>query len=306
MAPKIHFFIGKGGVGKSTTSALTAVHLAEAAFDTLLVSMDAAHNQRDIFRRAFSEKPVLIEKHLQVKEVDSDYWVEKYLKETQSMLNRVYGYQSAFSLENYFHVLRYSPGLEEYALLLAFEHIVSTRGNIDVLVFDMAPTALSLRFFSLPYVTLMWLEELLKLRKQIYEKKEIVSRIKFGKKEIEQDKVKNKLEKMISSYRHIRDLFSSDKTNIHLVMDGDELSFSESVRIRKKLTDLGMNIESVFVNKLQQCKIPKRIEKEFDEQRITPLPFSDESLLGITSLHDFADRNRSGFDFIVERSYRGG
>jgi arsenite-transporting ATPase len=41
----------------------------------------------------------------------------------------------------------------------------------------MAPAALTLRFFSLPFITLIWLEELLTLRSQIYKKKEIISKI---------------------------------------------------------------------------------------------------------------------------------
>ena len=58
----------------------------------------------------------------------------------------------------------------------------------------MAPTALTLRFFSLPFITLIWLEELLTLRSQIYKKKEIISKIKIAGREIEQDRVKSQAE----------------------------------------------------------------------------------------------------------------
>jgi anion-transporting ArsA/GET3 family ATPase len=51
MKPQLLFFIGKGGVGKSTTSALTSIYLASKPYKTLLVSMDPAHNQCDIFER---------------------------------------------------------------------------------------------------------------------------------------------------------------------------------------------------------------------------------------------------------------
>jgi arsenite-transporting ATPase len=212
MTAQLYFFIGKGGVGKSTTSAITAVSLAQTRRDTLLVSMDPAHNQRDIFEQDFSEKPVQINAHLAVKEVDTDYWIAKYLKETQDHIKRTYAYESAFNLQKYFKVLQFSPGLEEYALLLAFEKTLQASDDKDILIFDMAPTALTLRFFSLPFITLIWLEELLKLRQQIYDKKEIVSKIKFGKKEIEQDKVKAKLEGMILNFGLLRDRFRSDAT----------------------------------------------------------------------------------------------
>jgi len=157
---ELHFFIGKGGVGKSTTSALCAIHYAEQAHDTLLVSMDPAHNQRDIFCRKFSEKPVDVSQHLTVKEVDTDYWIAKYLEDTEKQIHRAYGYHTAFNLQSCFNVLRFSPGLEEYAMLLAFENVLHASARKDIIIFDMPPTALSLKFFSLPFITLVWLDDI--------------------------------------------------------------------------------------------------------------------------------------------------
>jgi arsenite-transporting ATPase len=97
MAPELLFFIGKGGVGKSTSSALISVYLSETSHKTLLVSMDPAHNQRDIFERNFSEKPQKVSPNLMVKEVDTDFWIEKYLKETQRQIKETYRYESAFN-----------------------------------------------------------------------------------------------------------------------------------------------------------------------------------------------------------------
>ena len=175
MQPQIHFFIGKGGVGKSTVSALTALHFAQSGLDTLLVSMDPAHNQGDLFEVDLREKPRKILKSLHVKEVDVDFWIGKYLAETREQLRKSYLYQSAFNLQTHFKVLQYSPGLEEYALLMAFEAVLRQEADKDAIIFDMAPTALSLRFFSLPGITLLWLAELLKLRNLICQKKEIIS-----------------------------------------------------------------------------------------------------------------------------------
>jgi arsenite-transporting ATPase len=93
-------------VGKSTSSALTAVHLAAAGRRTLLVSMDPAHNQRDIFDTPFSEKPRPVADGLSVKEIDTDYWTSRYLKQTRDQIKRTYAYQSAFNLQDHFNVLR--------------------------------------------------------------------------------------------------------------------------------------------------------------------------------------------------------
>ena len=297
MKQQLQFFIGKGGVGKSTTSAITSVLLAQNVRNILLVSMDPAHNQRDIFQMNFSEKPQKIENNLTVIEVDTGYWIKKYLKETMDSIKRTYRYESAFNLQNYFDVLQFSPGLEEHALLLAFENIIHTYVDKDIIIFDMAPTALTLRFFSMPSITLIWLEELLKLRNQIYQKKEIISKIKIGKKEIEQDSVKIKLEQLIKSHRILRDLFRSDTTRLNLVMNNDGLSFSEAVRIKKKLMDIGIQIDRIVVNKVKENQISEDIKKEFENEKIVLFPFADKGLTGYSALNEFVDSHR---EFIMK------
>lgn len=287
MAAQLYFFIGKGGVGKSTTSAITALSAAQTGRDTLLVSMDPAHNQRDIFEQDFSENPVQIHSHLAIKEVDTEYWITKYLKETQVHIKRTYAYESAFNLQKYFNVLQFSPGLEEYALLLAFEDILRVADDKDIIIFDMAPTALTLRFFSLPFITLIWLEELLKLRQQIYQKKEIISKIKIGKKEIERDQVKARLEGMILNFGLLRDRFRSDATRIHLVMNTDKLSFAEALRIKQKLTDVAIHIDSVIVNKSEETQIPAEVTREFNRQKTILFPKSCQKLLGCEALKKY-------------------
>ncbi len=295
MGPELLFFIGKGGVGKSTASALASVYLSETAHKTLLVSMDPAHNQRDIFGRNFSEKPQKVTDALTVKEVDTDFWIEKYLKETQNQIKATYRYESAFNLQNYFNVLQFSPGLEEYALLLAFENIISVFKDQDVIVFDMAPTALTLRFFSLPFITLIWLEELLKLREEIYAKKEIISKIKIGKIEFEQDKVKEKLKNLINNYESLRGHFLSDATRINMVMNNDPLSFSEAFRIRKKLADIGIEIDKVVINKLKPDENVDEIVKEFKHQKIIKFPLSSTSITGLSMIKTYTEKHRQVF-----------
>lgn len=257
--------------------------------------MDPAHNQRDIFKRNFSEKPQKITKMLTVKEIDTDFWIEKYLKETQNQIKATYRYGSAFNLQNYFNVLQFSPGLEEYALILAFENIINAFKDQDVIVFDMAPTALTLRFFSLPSITLVWLEELLTLREEIYAKKEIISKIKIGKIEIEKDKVKDKLKNLISNYEIVQGHFLSDSTHINMVMNNDPLSFSEAFRIQEKLADIGIDIEKVVINKLNPDEDAEDIVKEFKHQKIIKFRLSSTSITGLPMIKSYVENHRQVF-----------
>ena len=298
MKPQLLFFIGKGGVGKSTVSALTSVWLSSKPHKTLLISMDPAHNQRDIFEQNFSERPKSVSEMLRVKEVDTDFWIEKYLKETTDQIKETYKYESAFNLQNYFNVLQFSPGLEEYALLLAFGDTLHKYGDQDFIVFDMAPTALTLRFFSLPFITLIWLEELLTLRSQIYKKKEIISKIKIAGKEFEQDRVKAKLKSLIGNYEDLRRQFLSETTNVILVMNNDKLSFSEAFRIRRKLSDISISIDKIVINKLNPDESTAEIENEFREQTIGKFPLASKGLTGYTALKDYIEVYKEAFQEI--------
>lgn len=297
MTAGIQFFIGKGGVGKSTISALSALELAGQGRKTLLVSMDPAHNQRDIFGQTFSETPTRVRPHLSVKEVDVEYWVASYLKDAEKQLKHAYRYQTAFNIHSTYKILRYSPGLEEYALLLAFEHILSHSQDMDQVLFDMPPTALTLRFFSLPFVTLIWLKELLKLRKQIYAKKEIVSKIKFGKKDIETDEVKLKLASLIQRHTDLKELFLSDRSHINLVLNDDRLSVSEAGRIQRKLHGLGIDISRIIINKVKNGAIGEGVKTTFAGYPISLFPVHPNGLYGLHTLEDYLCKYLPEIDF---------
>ncbi len=285
------FFLGKGGVGKSTSSALTALHLAEQGHKTLLVSMDPAHNQSDIFEKKLSEKFLKINENLSAKEVEISRWVNNYLEEMQSQVKRSYSYLTAFNLENYLDILKFSPGIEEYALLMAYQSIRNKAKDVDYIVFDMPPTALTLKFLTLPDVSLTWLENLLMLRNKIIEKKEIISRVKFGKKEIETDKIRNKLNKQIKDYKSIKAVFrDKSKTSLNLVMNTDKLSFSESQLIVDSLAKFDIAISNLFLNKWHQGFDYSEIKKKYKNYGFQLFPESETPLLGVPALADYLSR----------------
>jgi len=295
MTAELQFFIGKGGVGKSTASALTALALAQKGIRTLLVSMDPAHNLGDIFETSFSDRPRPMLGHLAVMEVDIEQWVKTCLKQTEAATKQSYSYESAFNLEKHFDVLQYAPGAEEYALLLAFEDVLHTHGDHQTIILDMAPTALTLRFFSLPFITLVWLDALLRLREEIYTKKEIISKISFGGAQIERDAVKTKLTDMITNYTHLKDHFVSNGSRINLVINHDPLSFAEAFRIKTKLDQIGMRIEKLIINKTPMCAVPPEVASVFRNQQYSLLPTAPRHLVGMAALKAFVEAHQDQF-----------
>ena len=281
------FYLGKGGVGKSTLSALTALKLSYN-FPVLLVSIDPAHNQSDIFVKKFSEKPTSVNKNLLVKEIDTDKWIKKYLGDIEEQMRKAYTYFTAFNLEKYFELIKYSPGIEEYTLITAFNKIREQFSDKKFIVIDMPPTALALKFFSLPSISLIWIEQLLKLRKEIISRQEMITKVKLGKKEFELDKVLNKLTQHVKFFTELQQTFRNlYTTKINLVLNPDELSIAESKRIVNKLQGIGINISTLFVNKTHNDDEYENIIKSFPKLPIIKTPNSVKPLIGLKVLEEF-------------------
>lgn len=295
---RYHFHAGKGGVGKSTTSSLSALHLASKGRDVLLVSLDPAHNQADIFDIDFDEKPRKVAENLHVAQADIDKWVVEYLKGVETQVKRTYTYQSAFNLEKHLGVIKHSPGMEEYALLLAFRHYSRLRPEADVVVFDMPPTALTVKFFNLPSLSLVWLDQLLALRKEILKRKEIITKIHVGKAEFERDKVTNKLAEQHSFYGELRDVFTDAmKCRVNVVVNPDRLSFAEASRLENTLQEMGISLSNIIMNKVGKDNYWDDSEPFFKRNGVRAVPLSTVPLIGVDALKAFLGQHDQVFSF---------
>ena len=288
------FFMGKGGVGKSTAAALNSLFLAQKGFQILIVSLDPAHNQSDIFETSLSDKPTKIADNLMGIEIDQGYWIRRYLKDVQNQIKRTYAYLTSFNLEKYFEVIKYSPGLEEYALILVFKDIMKKFGHLDFLMFDMPPTALGLRFFTLPTLSLIWIEQLVALRQEIIQKRDLITKVKLIKKEVETDKILNKINEMKKDYQNLKDIFEdSNQTLINIVLNPDKLSLAESTRIVEALHDITITCSQIINNKMQLHSSCDDINTTFSDIPICQCPYSETPLIGLTNLEQFLKANDS-------------
>ncbi len=284
---RVLFFVGKGGVGKSTSSSLFSLKLARSGRRVLLNSIDPAHNLHDIYQTPLGCKAKQVIPGLEAIETDLDLWVKRYLKETEHDFRSVYKYQEAFSLQKYFRTLKYSPGLEEYAVLLALVDTLQRFSDRDYIVFDTPPTALTLKFFALPAVSLLWLNELSEFRRLILRKKEIITSIKQGRKgEKERDPILSKIVEIVDRYRGLADLLKdSSSTRIFLVLNPDELSLAESRLIWKELKRLGISIPFVLLNKAESDDgFGARVRDQFPGSKLLLLPKGEGELTGLERL----------------------
>ena len=291
--PRSLFQIGKGGVGKSTLSALTALAHARAGHSVLLLSLDPAHNQSDIFGLPFGDEETALHLdeaggsggRLSVMEPDVDAWIRRYLEQVQQRMRENYRYLTALNLDQYFRVLRHSPGLEEFALRAIFQETLRKHSAADIIVVDMPPTALAQRFFASPTVSGLWTDELLRLRTTIKEKREIITRIRFGNKELEQDRVLTRLREERDANEELRTLFADpERCRLTTVVNPDTLSWMEARRIVAALEALGIRPSRLAVNRWHEDSDLAQLPGELAVLPRLLLPHSDEALIGLPKL----------------------
>ena len=249
------FFLGKGGVGKTTLSSAFALALARTGKKVLIASLDPAHNLGDALKTTLSGEPRIVEPNLEALEVDLAQWVDKYLDESRAQLKATYSYNLTLNLDSFFSILKYSPGTEEYAMLWAIEDIhCRLAPTYDFVVFDTPPTALSLRFLSLPAISGLWVAELTKLREKILQRRQTITRLNPESPvaascvDKSDDKVYGKLGSIRARLSMLNTLFSK-QSFLSVIVNPDELSVREALRIKEELTRLGIPLSAVCVNK---------------------------------------------------------
>ncbi len=262
------FFTGKGGTGKSTISAASALQLSEKGYRVLAVSLDPAHNLGDIFGIKLSHKKKKYNANLFLQEVDLEKAADEYVQSNVRLMKDMYGYLKAFNMDSYFDVLKYSPGIEEYAALTALEKILSAESEMfDYIVFDTPPTGLTLRIFALPGITLLWLDRLVRIRKSILSKRYTIHNIR-GKYAPEgvalsydetEDRVMIKLNDLKVRYKRVLDMLQGEQNRVAVVFNPDFLSLKESDRLISGLMELKMPVSDLFDNKVDAGE-PDRVE----------------------------------------------
>ncbi|HEY9054441.1 MAG TPA: ArsA family ATPase [Rectinemataceae bacterium] len=249
------FFLGKGGVGKTTLSSSFALNLARRGKKILVASLDPAHNLGDALKVHLSGEPKQVEPNLDALEVDLGKWVDKYLEDSRRQLKANYSYNVTLNLDSFFNILKYSPGTEEYAVLWAIEDIHCRLGPLyDAVVFDTPPTALSLRFLSLPTISGLWVKELGALREKILEKRQTITRLNPDSPvaascvDKDEDKVYGQLKSIRARLSVLEKLFAKESF-LSVIVNPDQLSVDEALRIQDELSKLSIPLSAVCVNK---------------------------------------------------------
>lgn len=313
----IRFFLGKGGVGKTTSAAAYSVNKALQGKRVLVVSLDPAHNLGDVFDTELGDEPVKLMDNLVAIEVDYDRMIKKHLKELTEKIKDIYGYLKIFNLDKYVDVLKHSPGVEEQASLEKIIEIVKKYGvgdkAFDIIVFDTPPTGLTLRIMALPTISLIWVERLIKLRLAILERRKTISSITGEQFEIEiagkkfrvpisvkEDPIFRELTKLKDEYNWINQRLTDPQTTAAImVINPETLPVLEAYRAIEFLKKINVPVTHLIVNKIFELEtIPDQLRPKIEGQE-KALALAREKLPGLEMIKiPYLEKEPRGLDML--------
>jgi arsenite-transporting ATPase len=302
-------FGGKGGLGKTTFSAATAYWLAAQGKKVLVFSVDPQASLSDIFQKdIFGKGPVKIMENLWAQEIDADSHIKAYQNEIRQKILDMYGFDEVpDEIEQYIQAASAEPAMEESAIFDAVVDIV-VGGEYDYYIYDLVPLGHALYYLSMAKVYDEWINKITKLREEMREYEEMVSRMK-REKEIEEDQILTELQFIrtrINASANI--LTDKEKTGFFFVVIPEEMILIDTNKAAELFARfdvpimgyvvnrvvprelLQQNIPSYLKNRIEmQDKYLDQIQTMFGGQVVAHVPELERDVTGLEMISKLAD-----------------
>lgn len=274
---------GKGGVGKTSLSAATALRCAEMGLKTIVISTDTAHSLADSLDKQIGPEPVELMPNLWAQEVDARYSMDKYWGRFQKYMVAMFSRQGVDEIVA--EEVTILPGLEEGAHLLWINKYFND-GFYDVLIVDAAPTAETLRLLSLPDVTRWWLGKVMMLFRGVGRVVRPINRVLRRTSETMPDEdAWEQVEELFDTLDKVRDLMTNPEIcSIRLVVNPEKMVIKETQRTYTYLNLYGYATDAILCNRIIPDEVTDPYFTMWKANQKDNLNFIDEAFGGLPVL----------------------
>ncbi len=242
---RIILFTGKGGVGKTTLSAATALQAARQGVKTLVISTDPAHSLSDALDRELGPEPQEVAPNLFAQEFDVYYSMKKHWNSIRQLMLSVFKFQGIKNVVA--EELSALPGMEEASAFLWLEEYYRQK-DYELVIIDSAPTGETLSLLSLPQVTQSWVLKAFPGQRFAMKGFGAMVRSMTG---IPLDKGMDELENLFDKLESIQQVMQDPEVcSIRIVANPERMVVKEAKRSYSYLQLYGYNVDAVIVNRI--------------------------------------------------------
>jgi arsenite-transporting ATPase len=283
---RLILFTGKGGVGKTTLAAATALLISQRGYKTLVISTDAAHSLSDSFDTPLVNKPTRIATNLFGQEINALEQIEEKWGEIKDYLAALFASQGMNEIEA--EELSVFPGMEELFSLMEIRKYDRT-SDYEVVIVDCAPTGDTLRLLSAPEITGWYLKHIFPIQRTAAKMVRPVADRVFPF-PFPQDQIFETMKNLTSQLAEMKEILEdTEKTSIRLVINPEKMVIKEAQRAFTFFNLFGYSVDLIIVNRLLPAQVEdsyfkrwKSIQESYQQiikEHFAPVPILSSELL---------------------------
>ncbi len=260
---RVILFTGKGGVGKTSVAAATAVHCAKAGYRTVVMSTDPAHSLGDSFDVELGNKATQLSANLWAHEISSLHEMQRHWEKLHQYAVEVFATQGLDEVVA--DEVANPPGMDEIASLMWIKHYAQ-RDEHDVLIVDCAPTGETLQLFTFPDAAKWWLDKIYPWERRAMKVARPVLQPMMNM-PLPSDEIFASLKDLLLDLGGMRNVLTDPAmTTIRIVLNLEKMVVKEAKRAYSYLSLFGYTTDAVIVNRILPAELHDELFKKW--QRI--------------------------------------
>ncbi len=250
-------YTGKGGVGKTSVAAATALRAAGSGKKVLVMSTDPAHSLSDAFDAEVGPEPKEMASGVWAQEMDYTAMIGEHWAEIQEYITRLFEWQGAESLAA--EELAMLPGMDElFGLLMVRRH--HDEGIYDALIVDAAPTGETLKLLSLPDQMSWYVEKFLPVQRRAANFVRPFAKRASSLPPLPEDRFFGAAQRFYEAVVGVEDILTDrENASVRLVVNAEKMVVAEARRAYTYLNLYDYGVDAVVVNRL----LPDSVEDPY-------------------------------------------